>query len=50
VAIAGWCLVHGLSTLWQAGYLRQFGDDPVEVARAVAGTAFVAPGEASSDP
>ena len=50
VAIAGWCLVHGLATLWQAGYLRPLGDDPIDVARAVAGSAFSGPGDARSGP
>jgi hypothetical protein len=40
VAIAGWCLVHGPATLWQAGNLRAVADDPVELARRVASTAF----------
>jgi len=40
VAIAGWCLVHGLATLWQAGNLRTMADDPVELAQRVAATAF----------
>jgi AcrR family transcriptional regulator len=43
VATAGWCLVHGLATLWLAGNLRHLGDDPVEVARVVAATAFAGP-------
>src|SRR5690606_14230113 len=40
VGVAGWCLVHGLATLWLAGNLSDLGDDPVELARSVASIAF----------
>jgi AcrR family transcriptional regulator len=31
--LAGWCLMHGLATLWLGGNLRDEGRDPVELAR-----------------
>jgi AcrR family transcriptional regulator len=46
VAIAGWCLVHGVATLWLAGNLRDTADDPIELARRVAVSAFRDPGAA----
>jgi AcrR family transcriptional regulator len=40
-AVAAWSLVHGLATLWLNGNLpRALGDDPLSVARAVAGHLF----------
>lgn len=43
VGLAGWCLVHGLATLWLSGNLAGRGDDPVELARSVASVAFGGP-------
>jgi AcrR family transcriptional regulator len=40
VGLAGWCLMHGLATLWQGGNLRQFAEDPVVLARWIAGVTF----------
>ena len=40
VGLAGWCLMHGLATLWLANNLRPIADDPIELARSVAITTF----------
>ena len=40
VSLAGWSLMHGLTALWQGGNLRQFGDDPVELAKWIAAVAL----------
>ena len=36
VGLAGWCLMHGLATLWLSGNLGAAADDPVELARRIA--------------
>jgi len=43
VALAGWCLMHGLSTLWLGGNLREAGADPVDLARWLGQATFGAP-------
>lgn len=40
LGLAGWCLMHGLATLWLSGSLAGRGDDPVELARRIAVSAF----------
>ena len=40
VGLAGWCLMHGLASLWQGGNLAQFGDDPVALASWIAEVTF----------
>lgn len=40
VGLAGWCLMHGLATLWLAGNLGPITTDPIELARSMATTAF----------
>jgi len=40
VGLAGWCLMHGLATLWQGGNLAQFGEDPVGLANWIAEVTF----------
>jgi hypothetical protein len=40
VGLAGWCLMHGLATLWQGGNLAQFGDDPMALANWIAEVTF----------
>ena len=42
VGLAGWCLMHGLATLWLADNLRAVTDDPIELARSIAMTTFSA--------
>lgn len=38
VGLAGWCLMHGLATLWRTGNLSDAAaEDPVELARTIAG-------------
>jgi AcrR family transcriptional regulator len=37
VGLAGWCLMHGLATLWLTGNLGDSEEDPVELARTIAG-------------
>jgi AcrR family transcriptional regulator len=43
VGVGGWCLVHGLATLWLSGNLGALADDPVDLARSIASTAFGGP-------
>jgi AcrR family transcriptional regulator len=43
VGLAGWCLMHGLATLWLAGNLEPITADPVELARSMATTTFSPP-------
>jgi AcrR family transcriptional regulator len=43
VGLAGWCLMHGLATLWLAGNLDPITADPIEFARAMATTTFSSP-------
>ncbi|MFI9814295.1 TetR/AcrR family transcriptional regulator [Saccharothrix variisporea] len=43
---AAWSIVHGFATLWNTGVLERPGDDPVELARAVAGFLFRERGQA----
>jgi AcrR family transcriptional regulator len=40
IGVAGWCLVHGLATLWLAGNLAELADDPVDLARSVTAVTF----------
>lgn len=40
VGVAGWCLMHGLATLWLAGNLHPLTGDPIELARSIALTTF----------
>lgn len=40
VGAAGWCLVHGLATLWLSGNLQPLADDPVALAERLAKAAF----------
>ena len=40
VGAAGWCLMHGLATLWLSGNLRPLGDDPVALAETLARVTF----------
>jgi AcrR family transcriptional regulator len=40
VGLAGWCLMHGVASLWLGGNLRQFAADPVALARWVAEVTF----------
>ena len=40
VGLAGWCLMHGLATLWLAGNLGPIATDPIEFARSMATTTF----------
>jgi AcrR family transcriptional regulator len=43
VGLAGWCLMHGLATLWLAGNLGPITTDPIEFARSMATTTFSTP-------
>jgi AcrR family transcriptional regulator len=43
VGLAGWCLMHGLATLWLAGNLDLITADPVDLARSMATTTFASP-------
>ena len=47
VGLAGWCLMHGVASLWLGGNLRQFAADPVALARWVAEATFA---EARTEP
>jgi AcrR family transcriptional regulator len=40
VGLAGWCLMHGLATLWLAGNLRDLDVPPTDIARTIGATAF----------
>ena len=40
VGLAGWCLMHGVATLWLAGNLRAVTDDPIALARSIAKPTF----------
>ena len=40
VGLAGWCLMHGLATLWLAGNLRDLDLPPTDIARTIGATAF----------
>lgn len=40
VGLAGWALMHGLAALWQGGNLKEFGDDPVALAKWIADVTF----------
>ena len=40
VGLAGWCLMHGLATLWLADNLHGVTDDPIALARAIAKITF----------
>lgn len=43
VGLAGWCLMHGLATLWLAGNLGPITSDPIDFARSMAMTTFSTP-------
>jgi AcrR family transcriptional regulator len=43
VGLAGWCLMHGLASLWLSGNLRELGDDPLDVARMIGEVSFRSP-------
>lgn len=51
IGLAGWSLVHGFATLWLSGALpRREGQDPLALARDIAGAALHTPGpEVSAD-
>jgi hypothetical protein len=50
VGLAGWCLMHGLATLWLAGNLRAVTDDPIALARSIATSTFSSGRVAKSRP
>lgn len=44
IGLAGWCLMHGFSSLWLTGNIRSLGNDPIEAAKVVAAAAFAGRG------